>query len=136
MAAFRLLFLANILGVAMAGWQFWKKNTAAGVAPDYAGQCTADFSKQCMEDGAACAKSCGMSYAMQALEKVRGKNKEGISRITLAIALAVSMLSVSCFVSSKILKLVLYFFFSVSFFSATIITTPVLKNWVLQQLLK
>lgn len=136
--AFRLLFLANILGLAMAGWQFWKKKETSkpDVIADAPGSCTSEYSKRCMEDGGQCAKACGMTYAMQALDKVRGANKEGMPRIAMAVALTIAMLSVSCFVSSRILKLVLYFFFSVSFFSATVITTPMLKNWALQQLLK
>jgi hypothetical protein len=132
--------LGNIVGVAYAGGGAAMSIEAVPAASSQPSTSDAFISKECQlcaVEAGTCLKDCGSSYAWKAISKVRDIRAGGSSKTStslLAVGLAVSMLAVSCFITNRILRLVLYFLFSNAFFSAAVITIPTLRTWAYNKL--
>lgn len=123
----RLILAFHATSIVAFPWS--KKDSGA------ASTCTDGYKAKCLLDSSECVKVCGKEFAWKYIAEIQKQVKvSGKVQIAIAVMLMVALVMAYCFIVGRIMKLVLYFFMSVSVFCVAILSTPVLKNWAIRQL--
>lgn len=123
----RLILAFHVTSIAAVPWG----NKDSSVAD----KCTDGFKAKCLLDSSSCIQLCGKEFAWKYISEIQKQVKvSGKVQIAIAVMLMLGLALAYCFIVGRIMKLVMYFFMSVSVFCVAILSTPVLKNWAIRQL--
>jgi len=127
------VLLGNIIGMA-TGYKL-----SSLPAPTTADTCSKDGDEEgsfkfCSSTVHKCTVDCGKDYAWEVIKHARQGSM--VSTALLTFGLAAIMLAVSCLVSSRLLRLVLYFSFSIFFYCFIVVTVPQIRSFAHGQLVK